>query len=151
MPTPPSGASEATRGGREWHLQANGPRRAWRDAHSTRPDLSAWQWRYTRPPVGQSQLQLWDVKTSGVMPRYYSNFSVPPLDQRARLVPGDCQQKVVECDHDWNGMAPGLTGAFGGYLALLPPLMGLGFRGWGEWGSLLGGCPHREECRRKSF
>ena len=112
---------------------------------------NAASWRYTRPPVGQSQLQPWGVKTSGVMPRCYSNFSVPPLDQRARLVPGDCQQKAVECDHDWNGMAPGLAGAFEGYLALLPPVMGLGFRGWGEWGSLLGGCPHRGECRRKSF
>ena len=69
----------------------------------------------------------------GVLPTYYRNFSVPPADQRARLVLRDYQRKAVECDRSWNGMTTGSVGAFEGYLASLPAVIGPGFRGCGEW------------------
>ena len=35
----------------------------------------------------------------------------------------------------WNGTPAGATGAFEGYLASLPPVLGLGFGAFGEWSS----------------
>ena len=64
---------------------------------------------------------------------YHANFRVPPADQRARGVPGDYRRAAVECDRDWNGTLPGSVGAFEGYLASLPPVIGLGFGPYGEW------------------
>ena len=64
---------------------------------------------------------------------YHANFRVPPADQRARGVPGDYRRAAVECDRDWNGTLPGSVGAFEGYLASLPPVIGLGFGGCGDW------------------
>ena len=57
---------------------------------------------------------------------------MPPADQRARGVPGDNQRAAVECDREWNGALPGSVGAFEGYLASLPPVIGLGFGAFGE-------------------
>ena len=48
-------------------------------------------------------------------------------------MPGDYRRAAVECDRDWNGTLPGSVGAFEGYLASLPPVIGLGFGGCGEW------------------
>ena len=84
--------------------------------------------------MGLSQHQLWDVKTVGVSDAHHANFRVPPADQRARGVPGDYRRAAVECDRDWNEtLLPGSVGAFEGYLASLPPVIGLGFGGYGEW------------------
>ena len=69
----------------------------------------------------------------GVLPTYYRNFSVPPADQRARLVLRDYQRKAVECDRSWNGMTTGSVGAVEGYLASSPPVIGFGFGGCGDW------------------
>ena len=52
---------------------------------------------------------------------------------RDRGVPGDYRRAAVECDRDWNGTLPGSVGAFEGYLASLPPVIGLGFGPFGEW------------------
>ena len=94
--------------------------------------ISAPRWRFARSPVGPSQHQLWDVKTVGVSDAHHANFRVPPADQRARGVPGDNQRAAVECDREWNGTLPGSVGAFEGYLASLPPVIGLGFGAFGE-------------------
>ena len=112
---------------------AMGARHTRRDAHGLRPDLSAQRWRFARSAMGPSQHQLWDVKTVGASDAYHANFRVPPADQRARGVPGDYRRAAVECDRDWNGTLPGSVGAFEGYLASLPPVIGLGFGPFGEW------------------
>lgn len=83
--------------------------------------------------MGPSQHQLWDVKTIGVTKRYYRNFQVPPADQRARQVPAEYRRAAAKCDSAWNGAPSGSTGAFEGYLASLPPVLGLGFGAFGEW------------------
>ena len=60
---------------------------------------------------------------------------MPPADQRARRVPADYRRAAVKCDSVWNGTPAGVTGAFEGYLASLPPVLGLGFGAFGEWSS----------------
>ena len=134
-----------------------GARNTRRDAHGLRPDLSAQRWRFARSAMGPSQHQLWDVKTVGASDAYHANFRVPPADQRARGVPGDYRRAAVECDRHWNGTLPGSVGAFEGYLASLPPVIGLGFGAYGEWSAevdtLIGqaaeigsACPERMGC-----
>ena len=75
---------------------------------------------------------------------YSTNYRVPPADQRARRVPAEYRRTAVKCDSDWNGTPAGVTGAFEGYLASLPPVLGLGFGAFGEWSSevdtLIGEC-----------
>ena len=134
-----------------------GARNTRRDAHGLRPDLSARRYRFARSAMGPSQHQLWDVKTVGASEAYHANFRVPPADQRARGVPGDYRRAAVECDRHWNGTLPGTAGAFEGYLASLPPVIGLGFGAFGEWSAevdtLIGqvaeiasACPERLGC-----
>ena len=106
-----------------------------RELHGIRPDLSVQQYPYAKSPYGPSQLQLWDVKTIGVYGSYSTNYHVPPADQRARRVPADYRRAAVKCDSVWNGTPAGVTGAFEGYLASLPPVLGLGFGAFGEWSS----------------
>ena len=118
---------------RRRYAMAMGARNTRRDASGLRPDLSAQRYRFARSAMGPSQHQLWDVKTVGVSDAYHANFRVPPADQRARGVPGDYRRAAVECDRDWNGTLPGSVGAFEGYLASLPPVIGLGFGPFGEW------------------
>ena len=91
------------------------------------------RWRFPLSPRGPPQLQLWDVKTTGVTEPYYRNYHVPPADQRARQVPAEYRRSAVKCDRDWNGTPAGDTGAFEGYLASLPPVLGLGFGAFGVW------------------
>ena len=64
---------------------------------------------------------------------YYRNFHIPPADQRARQVPAEYRRAAVKCDNERNGTPAGATGAFEGHLASLPPVLGLGFRAFGEW------------------
>ena len=106
-----------------------------REHHGIRPDLSVPRYRFAQSPNGPSQLQLWDVKTIGVYGSYATNYHVPPADQRARRVPADYRRAAVKCDSVWNGTPAGVTGAFEGYLASLPPVLGLGFGAFGEWSS----------------
>ena len=120
---------------RRRYAMAMGARNTRRDASGLRPDLSAQRYRFARSAMGPSQHQLWDVKTVGASEAYHANFRVPPADQRARGVPGDYRRAAVECDRAWNGTLPGTAGAFEGYLASLPPVIGLGFGPFGEWSS----------------
>ena len=65
------------------------------------------------------------------------------MDQRARAVPGEYLRSAIECEQTWNGRPPGTVGTLEAYLRLLPPVIGLGFGGYGEWrkvevGTLIG-------------
>ena len=42
-------------------------------------------------------------------------------------------EKAIECDQVLNGTLPGSVGTFEAYLRSLPPAIGLGFGGYGEW------------------
>ena len=106
-----------------------------RELHGIRPDLSVQRYQFAKSPYGPSQLQLWDVKTIGAYESYATNYHVPPADQRARRVPADYRRAAVKCDSEWNGTPAGTTGAFEGFLASLPPVLGLGFGAFGEWSS----------------
>ena len=126
--------SDHTLRGRYLRARAMGrPGGTGRELHGIRPDLSVARYRFAQSPRGPSQLQLWDVKTIGVYESYSTNYLVPPADQRARRVPNDYRRAAVKCDREWNGTPAGATGAFEGYLASLPPVLGLGFGAFGEW------------------
>ena len=122
-----------SRARRERYLKDMGRRSTRRTSHGMRPDIRALMWPFAQSPVGPSQLQLWDVKTVGVLEAYAANFRVPPADQRARGVPADYRRIAVECDQTWNETPAGTVGAFEGYLGTLPPVIGLGFGAFGEW------------------
>ena len=97
--------------------------------------MSVQRYPFAKSPYGPFHFQLWDVKTIGVYGSYSTNYHVPPADQRARRVPADYRRAAVKCDSVWNGTPAGVTGAFEGYLASLPPVLGLGFGAFGEWSS----------------
>jgi hypothetical protein len=118
---------------RRRYLQAMGKRTSRRNACGVRPDLSATTWPFAKSPIGPSQTQLWDVKTMGVTDCYRGNFRVPPIDQRARNVPSSYATAAAKADRTWNDTPMGEVGAFQGLLASLPPVIGLGFGGFGEW------------------
>ena len=101
--------------------------------HGIRPDLSVPRHPFARSSVGPSQHQLYDVKTIGRTPTYHTPYRVQPADQRARAVPGEYRRSAIQCDRTWNGTPPGTVGTFEAYLNSLPPVIGLGFGGYGEW------------------
>ena len=101
--------------------------------HGIRPDLSVPKHPFARSPVGPSQNQLYDVKTIGRLPIYHRSYRAQPTDQRARAVPGEYLRSAIQCDQTWNGTQPGAVGTFEAYLRSLPPVIGLGFGGYGEW------------------
>ena len=89
---------------------------------------------YTTPTgLKGSQHQLYDVKTIGRTPTYHTPYRVQPADQRARAVPGEYRRSAIQCNRTWNGTPPGTAGTFEAYLRSLPPVIGLGFGGYGEW------------------
>ena len=86
-----------------------------------------------RSPVGPSQRQLHDAKTIGRLPIYHRSYRAQPAGQRARAVPGEYLRSAIQCDQTWKGTPPGTVGTFEAYLRSLPPAIGLGFGGYGEW------------------
>ena len=101
--------------------------------HGIRPDLSVPRHPTARSPDGPSQHQLYDVKTIGRTSKYHTAYRVQPVDQRARAVPGEYLRSAIQCDRTWNETPPGTVGTFEAYLRSLPPVIGLGFGGYGEW------------------
>ena len=94
-----------------------------------------WMWGCARvsflradPPLNPSK-----QKTIGRTPTYHTPYRVQPADQRARAVPGEYRRSAIQCDRTWNGTPPGTVGTFEAYLRSLPPVIGLGFGGYGEW------------------